>query len=302
MSLLVILGGTGSLGQAILKHQKLLKASGVKRIRVLSRDEQKQELLERSYKGDIPLTCFLGDVRDEERMIFGLKGAEYVIHAAALKMIDRFERDVPEGYKTNILGTMSVQQAVLKTEGLKKAMLVSTDKAADPLNAYGVSKLAAEKVWLWGNSFQKQKLFKVARYGNVFGSRGSVIEFWEKLARGGKSLPLTHKNMTRFFISLEKAAEFILKNLFTHKVGTFIPEMKAISMSQLAEFWNEIHDQNILHYHNVGIRTGEKMHECLTSVNDPVMKSSETAKRLLYEDIFKMHKEFFPDCPTLNHI
>lgn len=294
----MIIGGTGSLGSAILKQQELLKANGIKRIRVLSRDEIKQDRLEKEYRGEIQLQCFLADVRSEDRIRFGIRGADYVIHAAALKMIDRFERDIPEGYQTNILGTMNVQKAILATPKIKKALLVSTDKAADPLNAYGVSKLAAEKVWLWANTFQKEQRFQVARYGNVFGSRGSVIEHWEKCIQESVDLTITDSEMTRFFILLSDASHFVLNSLFNGLASICIPKMKAIRMLELAIFWNRIHGRSIERIQEIGIREGEKIHEALVSIHSGNPLTSDQADEFTFEEVKAMHDERFSECAS----
>lgn len=286
--ILVCTGGTGSLGKAILKHQDVLQSHGISKIRVISRDEQKQVSLQRDYEGAIPLDCYLGDVTDAHRMQFALRDADYVVHAAAQKHIDKFELDVPMGYKTNIRGAESVADGFLNSKNAKKAVFVSTDKAALPITSYGISKLAAEHVWLWNNTYQKQILFKVARFGNVFGSRGSVIELWTKLAKEGKSLPITHQDCTRFFTPIEGAAEFVLHTLFGEKSGLHIPKMKSIEMVKVADMiWRE-YQSSPLEHHEIGMRSIEKVHEILEGGG----LSSNEAERLSEEELKVLYQKW----------
>lgn len=281
MSVLIISGITGSLGKAILKHQNILQAHGITKIRGISRDEQKQVSLQRDYGGLLPLDCYLGDVTDSHRMMFALKDADYVVHAAAQKHIDKFELDVPMGYKTNIRGAESVADGFLNSKNAKKAIFVSTDKAALPITSYGISKLAAEHLWLWNNTYQKQILFKVARYGNIFASRGSVIELWSKLAKEGKSLPITNPECTRFFMPVEEAAEFVLHTLFDDQSGLRIPKMKSIEMVKVADLiWREYQNSPLQH-HEIGMRSIEKVHEIL----DAGGLSSADAERFSEEEL-----------------
>ena len=263
---LVLIGGSGSLGSAILQHQTLLGIFGIDRIRVISRDEVKQDQLEKNYQGFIELQCFLGDVRNRERMEFALNGADYVIHMAALKFIERFELDVDEGMTTNVFGTRNVMKACLLHKP-KSAIFVSTDKSFQPINAYGVSKLAAQHLWQWANTFQKKTKFGTCCYGNVFGSRGSVIEKWHKLAAEGKPLPLTHAEMTRFFITKKDAARFVIDSLFNNKINPMIPLMKSTDMYRMARLFNEAY-QSKGGVEIIGLRDKrEKLHEDLGEIN-----------------------------------
>lgn len=284
---LVITGGTGSLGKAVLSQQSILSAYGISKIRVISRDEQKQVSITRSYTGKIPLDCYLGDVSDKERMMFALKDADYVIHAAAQKHIDKFELDIKTGYKTNIMGTQNVADGFLQSKNAKHAIFVSTDKAALPITSYGVSKLAAEHIWLWNNTYQKEIGFGVARYGNCWGSRGSVLELWTRQAIDKKPLTITDPNCTRFFMTLDRAAIFILHNLFEKNVGTLIPKMKSTEMVILAEtIWEHFNAGEKFSSEIVGIRGIEKIHEILGEGHD----SSETAPRFTKSELKEMYK------------
>lgn len=250
----------------MIKKQTLLGVCGINRIRVISRDEIKQADLEKNYQGQIELQCFLGDVRNSERMEFAIQGADYVIHCAALKQIERFELDIMEGYLTNIHGTENVAKAALLHK-LKSAVLVSTDKMYNPINAYGVSKLAATHLWNWFNTFQKKTKFGVCAYGNVFGSRGSVVQLWHKLAKEGKPLPVTDSKMTRFFITPADAAEFVLTSLFENQCKVMIPRMKSTEMYKLALLFNE-HYKSKAGINIIGLRDHrEKLHEDLGDMN-----------------------------------
>lgn len=278
---IVLIGGTGSLGTEITKQQDYLKAHGIKRIRVISRDEQKQAILEKEYKGEIELQCFLGDVRNAERMEFALKNAEYAIHMAALKMIERFEIDVQEGFLTNITGTQNVAKAVLKNK-LKSAVLVSTDKAFNPINAYGVSKLAATHLWLWYNTFQRKTKFGVCAYGNIWGSRGSIIEKWHQLAKLEKPLPITHLGMTRFFMTKKEAAQFVLDSLFNNECNLKTRQMKSAEMFNVANLFNRFYKSKA-GIETIGLRDPkEKIHEELGDTD------SLRAPRLTDDEIMEM--------------
>jgi UDP-N-acetylglucosamine 4,6-dehydratase len=290
MSLLVITGGTGSLGKAIISKQDLLKAYGVTKIRVLSRDEQKQVALTRAYSGEVQLDCYLADVSDKERMVFGLKDADYVIHAAAQKHIDKFELDVKTGYKTNIIGAQNVGDAFLLSKNAKRGIFVSTDKAAAPVTAYGVSKLAAEHLWLWHNSFQKEVKFLVARYGNIFGSRGSVIETWTEKAKKKEAFPLTDTRCTRFFMMIQEAADFVVKSLFESDRTLNIPPMKSAAMVDVAQaIWRYFHPSLTKPSLAVtGLRGVEKLNEVLEAEG----LSSFDAEKFTAVELKTMYREW----------
>jgi UDP-N-acetylglucosamine 4,6-dehydratase len=284
---LVISGGSGSVGRAILANQPLLQERGIKRLRIISRDEQKQVYIQRNYSGDIPLDCYLGDVSDRERMQFALEDADFVIHAAAQKHIEKFELDVKTGYKTNIVGTENVAQSFLRSTTGKRAIFVSTDKAALPITSYGVSKLAAEHIWLWHNSFQKKKFYSVARYGNVFGSRGSVIETWTAQSKRGNALTVTNSTCTRFFMTVDSAAKFVLNSLFDSKEERNIPTMKATKMLRLAEMiWHHWNPGKVFDYKEVGYRSAEKQHELLIDgglTSDRAEQFSDDELKAMYQ-------------------
>jgi UDP-N-acetylglucosamine 4,6-dehydratase len=288
--ILVITGGTGSLGKAILNQQEYLQLYGITKIRVISRDEQKQVALMRRYKGALPLDCYLGDVADLERMKFALIDAHYVIHAAAQKHIDKFELDVLTGYRNNIIGTQNVAQAFWQSKCAVSGIFVSTDKAALPITSYGVSKLAAEHVWLWHNTFQKKIRYGVARYGNIFGSRGSVIETWREIAKKKGSFPITNPECTRFFMKIEEAAKFVLNTLFHHDQKVHIPQMKSALMIDVARAIDDVEnpDAEKMAMHQVGLRGIEKLHEILKDGG----LSSEEAPKWTLEELKELYREW----------
>lgn len=286
--ILAVTGGSGSLGRAILEEQERLASHGIKKIRILSRDEQKQVYITRNYKGSIPLDCYLADVSDKERMSFALNDANYVIHAAAQKHIEKFELDVKTGYKTNIHGTENVAQGFLHSKEGRRALFVSTDKAAVPITAYGVSKLAAEHIWCWHNSFQKQKKFLFTRSGNVFGSRGSVIETWTALSKRGAPLPITDPSCTRFFMTIKETAEFVIHTLFFSNEEKNIPSCKGTKMLRLAEIiWKHWNPEKPFEFKDVGYRSIEKQHEILLESgqsSNEVEQFTDKELKALYEN------------------
>lgn len=289
--ILVLTGGTGSLGKAILNQQALLKKIAITRIRVLSRCEQRQIELQRNYKGKIPLDCFLADVSDKERMEFALKNADYVIHAAAQKHIDKFALDIPTGYKNNIVGTSNVAFAFMQQPYAVNGILVSTDKAANPTTAYGISKLASEQTWLWHNTYQKKISMGVTRYGNVYGSKGSVIETWTEQAKNNQPLTITDMECTRFFISLEKAAQFVLKSMNQEISSVAIPDLKGVKMIRVAESIWKKYQKKKMKFKVVGMRQIEKRHEIMIDgALDSEMAPQFTDKELnnFYEEWLKL--------------
>lgn len=252
---ITITGGTGSFGNFIVRE--LLKLD-IKEITIFSRDEEKQ--LE--MKNEIPdprLNFEIGNIRDYDRLVECIK-TDYLYHAAALKIITTSEKFPLEGIKTNLLGTNNVKQACLKNN-VKKALLISTDKAVKPVNTYGMTKGLAEKVWL-SKPFADPCSFNAVRYGNVIGSRGSVVPFFKKLIKERKPLPLTHKSMSRFLITLQQAIDLAF---YATKMSTggqvIIPKNPACKMIDLiVALAGEGYPWNL-----VGIRPGEKIAETLIS-------------------------------------
>jgi UDP-N-acetylglucosamine 4,6-dehydratase len=260
---LLITGGTGSLGKALISH--LLKETKVRRIAIYSRDELKQFQLRAYFRDDPRLRWFLGDVRDISRLKRALHGVEYVIHTAALKQVDTGEYNPMEFIKTNVLGSQNVIEASIDA-GIKKLVALSTDKASSPINLYGATKLTADKLFVAANNYSKAygTAFCVVRYGNVMGSRGSVIPFFQELAKSGKPLPLTDVRMTRFWISLQDAVQFVMDSFDLMSGGELyvprIPSMKLIDLAEAVAPGTKIVE--------IGMRPGEKLHEEMISTDD----------------------------------
>lgn len=262
-SSVLITGGTGSLGQALLKE--ILGTTTARRVVIFSRDELKQYNLRCEFKDDSRIRWFIGDIRDIDRLKRALHGIEYVIHAAALKQVDTGEYNPMEFIKTNVMGSQNVIDASISA-GVKKVVALSTDKASSPINLYGATKLTADKLFIAANnySFSYGTTFSVVRYGNVMGSRGSVIPFFSALAAEGKPLPLTHLRMTRFWISIDAAVKFVLSSLELMSGGELyvprIPSMKLIDLAKAVDPTAKIID--------IGMRPGEKLHEEMISADD----------------------------------
>jgi UDP-N-acetylglucosamine 4,6-dehydratase len=262
-SSVLITGGTGSLGKALLKE--ILSTTTARRVVIFSRDELKQYNLRSEFKDDSRIRWFIGDIRDIERLKRALHGIDYVIHAAALKQVDTGEYNPMEFIKTNVMGSQNVIDASISA-GVKKVVALSTDKASSPINLYGATKLTADKLFIAANnySFSYGTTFSVVRYGNVMGSRGSVIPFFSALAAEGKPLPLTDLRMTRFWISIDSAVKFVLSSLELMSGGELyvprIPSMKLIDLAKAVDPTAKIVD--------IGMRPGEKLHEEMISADD----------------------------------
>jgi UDP-N-acetylglucosamine 4,6-dehydratase len=259
----LITGGTGSLGKALINY--LLSETSVRRIAVFSRDELKQHNL-RSEIGNNPrLRWFIGDIRDLDRLKRALHGVDFVIHAAALKQVDTGEYNPMEFIKTNVLGSQNVIDACIET-GVKKIVALSTDKASSPINLYGATKLTADKLFVAANNYSHAygTSFCVVRYGNVMGSRGSVIPFWRGLADSGKPLPITDLRMTRFWISIEEAVKFVIDSLKIMSGGElYVPRIPSMRITDLAK---AVSPEAKLE--EIGMRPGEKLHEEMISADD----------------------------------
>ena len=260
---ILITGGTGSLGKELIEY--LLKETHVRRIAVYSRDELKQSVLKNKYEAEPRLRWFLGDIRDLERLKLALHNVDFVIHAAALKQVDTGEYNPMEFIKTNVLGSQNVIEASIHA-GVKKVVALSTDKASSPINLYGATKLTADKLFTAANNYSIAygTAFSVVRYGNVMGSRGSVIPYFQDLAKSGKPLPLTDVRMTRFWISLEQAVKFVMDSFDAMTGGELyvprIPSMKLIDLARAIAPEGQIEE--------IGMRPGEKLHEEMISIDD----------------------------------
>ena len=275
---ILITGGTGTFGKAVLKI--LAHDKSCTRVVVFSRDELKQSELQQIYPEEKYPTVrfFLGDIRDVKRLKRALKDIDHVIHAAALKQVPAAEYNPTEAIKTNIMGSVNLIEACIDC-GVKKVIALSTDKAVNPINLYGATKLCMEKLLVAGNHYSNKTLFSVVRYGNVAGSRGSVIPLFKKQAETG-SLTVTHPDMTRFWITLEKAVDFVLLRLNDMKGGEiFVPTMPSMNILDLAE--TIAPDANIS---MTGIRPGEKMHETLISKDDAHRVSA-------FDDYYTIHPD-----------
>ncbi len=258
-----ISGATGSFGQSMIS--RLIKLDNVRRIVIFSRDELKQFELQKKFKSN-KLRYFLGDVRDLERLKVATNGVDFVIHAAALKQVPAAEYNPEEFIKTNITGAENIIKASI-FNNVKKVIALSTDKATEPVNLYGATKLVSDKLFVAANNIiGDQKIsFSVVRYGNVLNSRGSVLPIFLKLNKEGKNIiPITHKDMTRFFITLEQGVDYVLQFLNIMKGGeVFIPKIKSTKIITLAKTINKNFKFKL-----IGIRPGEKIHEFLCSKAD----------------------------------
>ena len=253
----LVTGGTGSFGRHFV--QFLLEHTKAKKVIVFSRDEFKQSQMQ-SQMTDPRLRFFIGDVRDLPRLMRAFDGVDVVVHAAALKQVPALEYNPFEAVKTNIIGTQNIIEAALD-KGIKQAILVSTDKAAQPVNLYGSTKLCAEKLFISGNAYGGGKSrFSVVRYGNVVGSRGSIVETLLK-NKDAHTVHITDERMTRFWIDLDQALELVMYAL-THMEGgeIFIPKVPAMKMTDLFDLLAPNAKRNV-----IGIRPGEKLHEVLVT-------------------------------------
>ena len=237
----------------------------VRRIAIYSRDELKQHNLRNEIGEDERLRWFIGDIRDLERLKRALHGVDFVIHAAALKQVDTGEYNPMEFIKTNVLGSQNVIDASIES-GVKKVVALSTDKASSPINLYGATKLTADKLFVAANnySYSYGTTFSVVRYGNVMGSRGSVIPFWKSLADAGQPLPITDLRMTRFWISIEQAVQFVMDSLEIMQGGElYVPRIPSMRIVDLATAVAK--DARL---EEIGMRPGEKLHEEMISSDD----------------------------------
>lgn len=259
----LITGGTGSLGKALTRE--LLDNHDVRRLIILSRDELKQHDARKLFNNDPRLRWFIGDVRDRHRLMRAFHGVDYVIHAAALKQVDTAEYNPFEFVETNVRGSQNVIDAAIDS-GVKKVVALSTDKASSPVNMYGATKLCADRLFITANNYAAayETRFSVVRYGNVSGSRGSIVPVWRQLAAEGKSLPITDSRMTRFWITLPQAVKFVLDSFEIMDGGElYVPRIPSIRISDLAEAIAPGATT-----HEIGIRPGEKLHEEMIASDD----------------------------------
>jgi len=259
---LLITGGTGSFGKSFIKYA--LDNLEPTRIAVLSRDELKQYEFRNQLNDDPRMRWFIGDVRDRSRLNRAFKGVDVVIHAAAMKQVDTAEYNPFECIATNVMGAENVINAAIDA-GVERVVALSTDKASSPINLYGASKLCSDKLFVAGNNYagQASTRFSVVRYGNVMGSRGSVLPVFQRLAASGK-IPITDDRMTRFWITLPQAIQFVVDS-FDRMYGgeIFVPRIPSATLLDLAKAVAPDAKMEI-----IGIRPGEKLHEEMISVDD----------------------------------
>jgi UDP-N-acetylglucosamine 4,6-dehydratase/5-epimerase len=260
---ILVTGGTGSFGKAFIKT--LLTKHRPRRIAVYSRDELKQFEMQQEFNSP-EMRYFIGDVRDRERLTMAMRGVDYVVHAAALKQVPAAEYNPMECVKTNVYGAENVVHAALACN-VDQVIALSTDKAANPINLYGATKLCSDKIFVAANNIAGSinTSFSVVRYGNVVGSRGSVVPLFRKLLHNGTDhLPITHEEMTRFWITLEQGVDFVL-NCFERMRGgeIFVPKISSVRIIDLARAMAPTLPQKI-----IGIRPGEKLHEIMCPRDD----------------------------------
>ncbi len=259
----LITGGTGSFGQQFTKT--LLDRFELSRLVIYSRDELKQYEMAQRFNGPM-MRYFIGDVRDQDRLKQAMRGIDYVIHAAAMKHVPAAEYNPMECIKTNIHGAQNVIEAALDNN-VDRVIALSTDKAANPVNLYGATKLASDKLFVSANNIvgSRRSKFSVVRYGNVVGSRGSVVPLFQKLlAEGASALPITDERMTRFWITLQQGVDFVMKNFERMQGGEiFVPKIPSVRIVELAR---SIAPETP--FEVIGIRPGEKMHETMCPADD----------------------------------
>lgn len=262
----LVTGGTGSFGKHFLKT--VIAQYKPRRVIIFSRDELKQfEMAQEFSHEKYPfIRYFIGDVRDKDRLDLALRDVDYVVHAAAMKQVTTAEYNPFECIRTNVFGAENVVSACLR-RGVKRVVALSTDKAANPVNLYGASKLASDKIFVAANNLAGADgpRFSVVRYGNVFGSRGSVVPFFKKLTDdGAESLPITDARMTRFWITLTQGVNFVLSSMEMMRGGEiYVPKIASSTIPQLATLVSPH-----LKQHVIGIRPGEKLHETMIPADD----------------------------------
>ena len=275
-SSILITGGTGSFGHTFVPM--VLEKYNPRRLVIFSRDEMKQWEMAKLFENDKRVRFFIGDVRDKDRLNRALNGIDYVVHAAATKIVPTAEYNPFECVKTNVFGAMNLIDACID-QSVKRVVALSTDKASSPANLYGATKLTSDKLFIAGNSYSSKDntRFSVVRYGNVMGSRGSVIPFFMTLSDKGKTLPITDDRMTRFMISLEQGVDLVL-HAFEDMVGgeIYVKKIPSMKVTDVARTIAPDAKHNI-----VGIRPGEKLHEQMIGAEDALYTYE-------YEDHYKI--------------
>lgn len=296
---ILVTGGTGSFGRSFIK--KVIQDYKPKKVIVYSRDELKQYEMQQELEtyDHRPVRFFIGDIRDRDRLNLAVRGVDIIIHAAALKQVPAAEYNPMECIQTNVIGAENVVRAAIDNN-IKRVVALSTDKAANPINLYGASKLASDKIFIAANNISGESgtRFSVVRYGNVFGSRGSVIPFFKKLKdENAEFIPITDERMTRFWITLSQGVDFVLSSLEMMKGGEiFVPKIPSMKITDLAQ----IIAPSIPHK-TVGIRPGEKLHEMMVPVDDG-RSTHEMDDRYVLEPSFKFWEadvERYADFPKV---
>jgi UDP-N-acetylglucosamine 4,6-dehydratase len=279
---ILVTGGTGSFGRKFTEI--VFNKYKPKKIIILSRDEFKQHEMAKVFPDDkYPIRYFLGDIRDKDRLYRAFEGVDYAIHAAALKQVPALEYNPTEAVKTNVVGADNIVDAAID-RGVRKVIALSTDKAVSPINLYGATKLVAEKIFIAANAYAGGKVkFSVVRYGNVVGSRGSVIPLFLNLKKQGiKQFPITDERMTRFWITLEEGVDLVIKALESSEGGeVFVPVIPSMKVVDLAK---AIESQPT--FKIIGIRPGEKIHETLIS-------EDEVRNTKVFDGIYLILPQFF---------
>jgi len=276
---IMITGGTGSFGKKFIKY--VMENSSPNKIVIYSRDEMKQWMMAEEYKRNPVLKFVVGDIRDKERLSTACRDIDYLVHAAAMKIVPTAEENPGEAIKTNIFGAMNVTEVAIKNK-VKKVIALSTDKACNPVNLYGATKLCSDKLIVAANEYSHPEgtIFSVVRYGNVIGSRGSVIPFFLEKKQEGV-IPVTDERMTRFMINLEQAVKFVVKNFSRMEGGEiFVPKIPSTKIVDLAK---AIGPECEIKF--IGIRPGEKLHEAMISADD-------SRNTLELEDCYMIKPEF----------
>ncbi|MDR0609699.1 MAG: UDP-N-acetylglucosamine 4,6-dehydratase (inverting) [Planctomycetaceae bacterium] len=287
---ILVTGGTGSFGKKFIQHI-LTNYQHVERIAVFSRDEFKQFEMSNmpEFAGNSKLRFFLGDVRDKERLMRAIDGVDMVIHAAALKQVPACEYNPFEAVKTNILGAQNIIETSIE-RNVKKVIALSTDKACSPINLYGATKLCSDKLFIAGSVYsgRHNTRFSVVRYGNVAGSRGSVIPFFQKLIReGAKELPITDYRMTRFWLKLESAVDLVCLAAAKMNGGElFVKKIPSMKMTDLAKAMAPH-----LPLKEIGIRPGEKIHEMMISIEDARNTIEMDNHYVIYPDAYPSERK-----------
>ncbi len=260
---ILITGGTGSFGEAFTKY--VLTKFKPKRLVIYSRGEDRQRKMALQFSKYKNIRFFIGDVRDKERLRIAINDIDYIVHAAALKQVPAAEYNPIECIKTNIQGAENIISVSLE-KNVKKVIALSTDKAVNPVNLYGATKLASDKLFISANSYvgNKNLSFSVVRYGNVIGSTGSIIPIFLDVNNTSKPFPITHREMTRFWIKLDEAIDFVINSFKIMRGGEiFVPKIPSCKITDIAK---AINSKRKINY--IGIRPGEKMHELMTSADE----------------------------------